>query len=407
MNSSLFIAKAFIRHRRRGISRPVIRIAMIAIAVSVAVIIIAFSVVRGFQSEIRNKLIGFGSHITITSYDTNENDEHLPVKYPREDVEAIRSLDNIKAVYPTAVKPGLFKTADQIHGIIMKGVNKDFDWDFFRAHLVEGRIPATDSSGQNEILISARMSKLLNLKKDSTVRAYFMIPGEIQPRGRKFSISGIYSTGLSEMDDVMIIGSMAQIQKLNRWGDTLVGEYEILVNDFGKLDRTLSDVNNTIYYDLASEDIRVSRQRFFDWLGMLDSNVMIIMTLMIIVAFINILGILLIMILEKIRIIGILKAIGTGNGQLRKIFVFQSAYFVLKGALWGNIVSLAIIFLQSYFHLLPLSEDMYYMNHVPMLFQADYFLMVNAGILATTVLGLIIPSFIIRRIAPAKALRIE
>ncbi len=380
---------------------------MVAISVSVFVILIAFAVVRGFQQEIRNKLIGFGAHISISSFDTNENEEHLPIATHREDIDALKNLDNIKSIYPTATKPGLFRSKNQIHGIVFKGVNYQYDWDFFKSHLVSGRIPKSDSTSSDEIIISQRLSNLLELKIDSPVRAYFMVPGELQPRGRKFSIVGLYSTGLSELDEVIIIGSLSQIQKLNRWGDTLVGSYEISVKNFSALDRTMQLVNSTLFYDLNAEDIRVSRQRFFDWLKMLDSNVTIIMVLMIIVAFINVIGILLIMILEKIRVIGILKAIGTTNGHLRKIFVFQSAYFVIKGALWGNLGALGIICIQHYFKILPLSEEMYYMKYVPMLFSWDYFALVNMGVFITTILGLLIPSVIIRKITPAKALRVE
>lgn len=405
MNYSLYIARRLAGKHRKGVTGPVIRVSVFSIALSIAVILIAFAIVRGFQKEVREKIIGFGSHIQIRPFDTNESLEQTPVSTQREDIAALSSIDGVKAVFPFIEKGGLVKTDSNLHGIVMKGVDRQFEWAFLEKNLVAGNIPNYSDSISNDVLISQKVSSLLNLSVDSAFRVYFIIPGEVQPRGRKFRISGIYSTGMVEFDQVYAMCDMRHLRKLNSWGDTLVSGYEVLVNNFDELPTVFGEVNSTIYYDLEASDI-VSRQaQFFDWLNLLDSNVVIILVLMTLVAIINIISIILILILERIPFIGLMKALGANNAFVRKMFVYMAARLLLLGILWGNACGLGLIALQQFAKLMPLNEEMYYVKHIPALLQPDYIIGVNLGVFAVSLLAVMLPSLIVRRINPSAALQ--
>ncbi len=405
MNYPHHIARNLAGKHKKGVTGPVIRVSVFSIALSIVVMLLAFAIVRGFQKEIKEKIIGFGSHIQIRPFDTNESLEQTPVAVDRPDIDALQSVKGIKSIFPFVEKGGLVKTDSNLHGVVMKGVNNEFDWSFLEKNLVKGSLPSYMDSVSDEVMISSRIATLLNLDLDSALRVYFIIPGEVQPRGRKFVISGIYSTGMSEFDQVYAICDMRHLQKLNSWGDSLVSGYELLLNDFEYLNPALDEVNQTIYYDLYAEDI-VSRQaQFFDWLNLLDSNVLIILLLMTLVAIINIISIILILILERIPLIGLLKALGSGNGFIRKVFLYMSARLLLMGVFWGNVVGLGLLFLQNYLKIFPLNEDMYYISYVPVLIKADYILFVNIGVLTVSAIAVLMPSFIIRRIHPSAALQ--
>jgi len=249
------------------------------------------------------------------------------------------------------------------------------------------------------------VASMLGLKVGSSLRVYFIISGEEQPRGRKFTISGIFNTGMMEFDQVYAVCDMRHLQKLNDWGDTLVSGYEILLNNFNDLSEVMKEVNNTIYYDLQASDIAERQAQFFDWLNLLDSNVLIILILMTVVAVINIISIILILILERIPLIGLFKALGAGNSFVRNIFVNISVRLLVKGILLGNAFGLGLIVLQHFTHLFPLNEEMYYLDHIPVLLRADYIIGVNAGVFAISLFAVMLPSLIIRRINPSAALQ--
>lgn len=405
MNYSVYMARKLAGKHRKGVTGPVIHVSVFSIALSIAVILIAFAIVRGFQKEVREKIIGFGAHIQIRLFDTNESLEQLPVATDREDIAALQSVDGIKSVYPFIEKGGLVKTDSNLHGIVMKGVDKSFEWTFLQKSLVHGALPDYSGDISNDVLISAKVSSLLGLDVDSPVRVYFIMPGEMQPRGRKFRVSGVYNTGMDEFDKVFVVCDMRHLQKLNSWGDSLVSGYEIMVNNFDDLEKVLAEVNSTIYYDLDASDIILRQPQFFDWLNLLDSNVLIILVLMTLVAIINIVSIILILILERIPFIGLMKAMGANNQMVRKIFVYMSARLLLLGIFWGNLFGLGLIVLEQVTGFLPLNEEMYYVSHIPVLLRADYIIGVNAGVIAVSLLAVLLPSLIIRRINPSAALQ--
>ncbi|MPM20293.1 Lipoprotein-releasing system transmembrane protein LolE [bioreactor metagenome] len=367
--------------------------------------LIAFAIVRGFQHEVREKIIGFGAHIQIRPFDTNESLEQTPVATGREDIAALKSLDGIKSVYPFVEKGGLIKTDSNIHGVVMRGVDADFDFTFLQKNLVDGRLPDYSDTLSNDVLVSQKVASMLGLKVGSPLRVYFIISGEMQPRGRRFNVCGIFNTGMMEFDKIYSICDMRHLQKLNNWGDTLVSGYEIRINNFDDLPQMMTEVNNTINYDLEATDIVTRQAVFFDWLSLLDSNVLIILILMTVVAIINIISIILILILERIPFIGLFKALGAGNRFVRDVFVNISVRLLLRGIIIGNVFGLGLIVLQKFTFLFPLNEEMYYVGHIPVLLQADYIIGVNAGVFAVSLLAVLLPALIIRRINPSAALQ--
>ncbi|HPB01902.1 MAG: ABC transporter permease [Bacteroidales bacterium] len=405
MNHSGFIARRLTAGKSKSVTGPVIRVSVFSIALSISVMLIAFAIVRGFQHEVREKIIGFGAHIQIRPFDTNESLDQSPVQTGREDIDALHSIDGVKTVFPFVEKGGLIKTDSNLHGVVMKGVNADFDFSFLQKNIVEGRLPDFSDTMSNDVLISQKVASMLGLHTGSSLRVYFIIQDELQPRGRKFNVCGIFNTGMAEFDKIYSVCDMRHIQKLNRWGDSLVSGYEILLNDFDDLPQVMTDVNNTIYYDLDASDIVTRQAQFFDWLALLDSNVFIILVLMTVVAIINIISIILILILERIPFIGLFKALGAGNRMIRDVFVHVSVRLLLRGIIIGNVFGLGLILLQYFTHVFPLNEEMYYLGHIPVLLKADYIVGVNIGVFAISFLAVSLPALIVRRINPSAALQ--
>lgn len=405
LNYPAYIAKRLSGRKEKQVTRPVIRVSIFSISLSIAIILISFAIVRGFQKEVREKIIGFGSHIQIRPFDTNMSLEQSPMNTGRDDIASLNSIEEIESIFPFIEKGALVKTDSNIHGIVMKGVDEDFDWTFFKNNLVKGRLPEFGEELSSDILISQMMANLLHLDIDSPVRVYYIMQGETQPRGRKYNVCGIYSTGMVEFDNIYALSDMRHLQQINHWGDSLVSGYEIMLKDFSMLDEVFPEVLSTIYYDLDASDIETRQIQFFDWLNLLDTNVLIILVLMTLVAIINVISIILMLILERIPMIGVLKSLGASNPFVIKIFVWHSLRLLLKGVFYGNIAGIGLILLQQYLHLLPLDQEMYYVSYVPVLLKPTYIITVNLGVFAIATLSMFLPSLIVRRIHPAKALR--
>lgn len=405
MNYSRIIANRLLSKKSDSIAKPVIRVSVFSIAISIMVMLVAFAIIRGFQYEVREKIIGFGSHIQIRPFNTNNSLEQPPMQVNRDDLQALNSIEGIKAVFPFVEKGGLIKADSSVNGVVLKGIDKNFDFSFLSKNLKEGKTLTFSDTINNGILISQKLASTLDLGVDSPLRIYFIMPNEMQPRGRKFTVSGIFNSGMAEFDKIYAVCDMRQLQKLNKWGDSLASGYEILINNFDDLPRIMSDVNNTIYYDLRATDIKTSQYQLFSWLDLLDTNVLIILILMTIVAVINIISIILVLILERIPFIGLFKALGSGNSLIRNIFIRITMRLLLNGIIIGNILGLGLIFIQQQFHLFPLNEEMYYLDHIPALLQWDYILGVNVGVFAISFLAIFIPALVIRNINPSLALQ--
>jgi lipoprotein-releasing system permease protein len=292
--------------------------------------------------------------------------------------------------------------------VILKGIGRDYDWTVLEEWIIEGRKPVyTDSIRSTEILISAAMSDKLGFELGDDVRMYFVTEGQSQPRGRKFQIVGIYSSGLEDFDNYYVYGDIRQIQRLNNWTEDMVSGFEILVDDFDNVDQLSMDLKSYIGYHLKSESVKQTEEQIFSWIELQDMNVVVIIVLMLVVAGFSMISALLILILEKTNMIGILKALGTPNRSIRKIFIYNAVYIIGIGLVWGNLVGIGLCLLQQYFKFLPLPVESYYMTTVPIELSWVFILALNAGTFIFCTLMLIIPSYIIARITPVKAIRFK
>lgn len=370
--------------------------------------IISLAITTGFKKAISDKVIAFGSHIQITNYDLNRSFEAIPISMDQPFYPSLSDMDGVKHIQVFGTKSGLIKTNDQIQGIVMKGVWKDYDWDIFKDKIVEGSVLEIDSAQRtNDILISKMLADKLNFKLGDEVRAYFINPDEVSPRGRKFVIRGIYETGLEEFDDIFIIGDIRHIQRLNKWDDDMVSGFDVYVDNFKDLDKIYEQVYDEVGYKLDATSIKELYPQIFDWLNLQDMNVIIILILMIAVAVINMISTLLILILEKTNMIGILKALGARNLSIRKVFVYNATFIIGRGLLWGNLFGLAIIILQQQFHFLKLDQESYYVPYVPVTLDWLSVLAINAGTVVVCVVFMIVPSYVITKVNPVKAIRWE
>ncbi len=414
MNLEYFIAKKihFDKTTGKDVSRPAVFIAMLGIAIGLAVMIVAIAVVVGFKKEIREKVIGFGSHIQISNYDSNISYETQPIEFPNDLVAEIQSLTHVQNVSHFATKPGIIKTDDEFQGIVIKGVGEDFDWNFFSKNLIDGSVPIMrKDSTVNDVLISKLLADKLQLKTGDDFLTYFI---QDKVRVRKFTVSGIYSTNFSDFDKMFVMADIHHVQKLNSWTDVQCTGLEINIDDYSCLEQTADDVyflcgnrfdnNGAAYY---VQTIREISPDIFNWLDLLDMNVWVILILMIAVAGFNMLSGLLILILEKANMIGILKSIGAQNYSIRKIFLYQSMFLVGKGMIWGNIVGLLFCFVQKYFGLVTLDAEVYYLAVVPIHFNVWYWLLLNISVFVISVLMMIAPSYLVAKINPAQSIRFE
>ena len=414
MNLELYIAKKITYKNKsdRQISRPIISIATLGIALGLAVMILAIAIVTGFKAGITEKITGFGSHIQISNYDNNNSFETYPIDINLVPFDRLSQIEGIKHVQTYATKPGIIKTKEEIQGVVLSGASLNYDWSFFKNKLVEGdTISLLSSKKSNQVLISEKLAKLLHLKVGEKLIMYFVQ----QPiRQRAFTISGIYNSGMDEFDKLFVICDMRHIQKLNNWKDNQVSGIEITLDDFKNLDETKNQIRNTVS-GIFTEDgstfkVRSIKQRhpqIFNWLEMLDLNVWIILGLMILVAGFNMISGLLIIILEKTNMIGILKALGTDNWSVRKIFLYQSSMIIGKGMLWGNLIGIGICLVQYHFQLISLDPVNYYLDTVPINLNLFHLFLLNIGTLIATVSMLLVPSYYITRITPSKAIRFD
>ena len=398
------------RKGKRNFSRSIIAIATFGIALGLTVMIVAVAIVTGFKDEISNKVTGFGAHIQILNLDSNLSFETMPVPAGLESVQQIASLDGIKNVQPFAIKAGIIKTGDEIHGAVLKGVDGQYDWDFIKKHITGGTIfTVNDTVRSNQVVLSENTANLLKLSVNDKFTMYFI---QEPPRARTFTIQGIYNTSLEEFDRLYIYADIKQVQRLNNWHEGLVSGYEVLLEEMDDLREITNEVKKQVAFDflddgsrLKVETIQEKYTQIFDWLNLQDMNVVILILLMLIVAGFNMISGLLILILERTNMIGILKALGTTNASVRKIFLYQSGYLTLVGLFWGNLIGLVICILQKYLNLVSLDPSSYYLDTVPINLNFIHILMLNLGTITITFLFLLLPSMIISRISPDKSIR--
>lgn len=406
MTFERFIAKKFLPRDRSQYSGPLVGIATCSIALGVLVMIMSVCILRGFQREISNKVVGFGSHIVVKSYQVSNAYEETPISINRAEVNQIHSLPGVSRVQFFAQKGGMIKTQDQIHGIIMKGVDADYDSTFFAQNLVEGRLfDCHDTVPSNEIIISSTIAKKLGLSLDDKAKTYFWTQDTY--RARALKVVGIYNTDLTEFDEHYIIGDLRQIQKLNGWDSTQTAGYEILVDDFRHLDAIAAQVLEVLGYDLTLSTIVEEYPSMFSWLDLLNSNITLIIAIMGLVCVVAVISALLIMIFEKTSTIGLLKTLGATNKNIRNIFLYKASGIILKGILIGESLGLALCLVQNRFQIVKLDSESYSMSSVPIDLSPALFLAIGIGTFSACLIALLLPASHISKIAPAKTIKTE
>lgn len=405
MNFELFIARRITLKAKRTFSRLIVNIALTGITLGLAVMIIAVAIVTGFKAEIRDKIVGFSGHIKVTRYDLNNSLQNTAIRKDRQFYALLDSTRWISHIQAFANKVGIIKTRDQIEPTVLKGVDRDFNWNYLNERLISGRvIHFTDTAPSKECLISNYTAKRLNLKPGDDFLVYF---AEQQIRVRKFVVSGIYDIGIEDLDKLYMICDIAVVQRLNNWMPEEVGGFEIFIKKYEHLDAATDFVYNSVGNDMAAYSIVELYPQIFDWLSLLDVNTEVILVLMLLVAGINMISALLIMILERTNMIGILKALGATNVSVRGIFMYNAAYIIGVGMLLGNVIGLGFCFLQDKFHFVKLDQQSYYVSYAPVELSATPVVLLNIGTLVVCFLMLIGPSFLVTRITPVKAMRFK
>lgn len=411
MNLELFIARRLLKGDRKGsVSVPIVRIALAGIALGVCVMLLSIFIITGFKNEITNKLSGFSAHLNVTAYENNDSYNGSEITVSDSIIDALRQLPGVRQVYPYITKPAILKSNHEIHGVILKGVDTNYQAGFYRQHLQSGELPALATSRpSDEILISASVAALLNVKTGDPLTAHFV---QDPPRARVFKVKGIYDTGFKEYDDMLVICDIRHLQRLNGWE---AGEISGLALE-------LDDIKNTAALEIQVDDVlplnedgdfyrvttlRETAPQVFDWLNLLNMNVWIILILIITVAGFNMVSGLLILILDKTSFIGILKALGYKNANLKKLFLYIAVGLIGRGMLVGNILAFLLGGLQYFFHIIRLDPSTYYMDTVPIHFDIWYILLLNIGVLLISIFMLIVPTMLISRIRPIKAIRFE
>jgi lipoprotein-releasing system permease protein len=405
LNLSYFISKRISREQRDGFSSVIHKIAIISIGIGLGATIIAFLIMKGFQETVKNKVYGFNGHIILSKIDTNNSIEESPT-----DINEIEVCKNpakfpyVDHVQEYIYKTGLIKTQDEVLGIVIKGVSKNFDQQGFRTYLVEGRfLNLPDSGYANEIVLSRRIANKLRVKVGESIVVHFF---QNPPRLRKLKVVGIYETNLSEyFDDKMIIGDMRMIQKLNDWRSTLVGGVEVFLKDISYLERATYDLD--VNYDIKVVWISDKYENVFGWLHLLSRQVNILLIIILAVVCFNMTSIVLILVMERTQMIGMLKALGGSNKLIRSIFIYSGMNLIFKGLLFGNLLGLGLCYLQYKFKFIKLNPQDYYMSVVPISWHWEIVIMLNALTLSVICIVLLIPTMAISKINPIKAIRFD
>lgn len=415
MNLEYFIAKRLItaKDHKSSISRPIIKIAVSAIAIGMVMMLISVATGIGLKKEIRNKISAFNGHIIVSNYDSNQSEETIsPVSIRQDFYPKFNSVPEVTHIQAIATKTGIIRTPSTFEGVVLKGVGKDYDWKNIQSYLTQGRIPNIKGQLNNEIIISKFLANRLQLKLGDKFVTFFL-KNEVNkyPNKRNFEIVGIFDSGFQEFDANYIIGDLRHIQRMNKWDADQVGAFEVFVEDFDQIensgqrvyDATFNKIDQAKSFD--SQTIVEKYYFIFEWLKMFDINIQIILIVMIFVATINMVVALLVLILERTQMIGILKALGANNWSIRKIFLYNALYLIAKGLLWGNSIGIGLLLIQKYYGIIKLNPENYYVNEAPVYIGIENIVLLNLLTIIICLLILLIPSYIITKISPIKAIR--
>jgi lipoprotein-releasing system permease protein len=409
LNYELFIAKRIIagKEYKNSISSPIIKIAITALALGIIIMMISMAIGAGFQHKIRDKISGFKGHVQITNYDDNNSEVSItPIDKNQDFYPEFKTIDGIKKVQVFANKGGMIRTATDFEGIVFKGVSTDYDWSFFKEYLVEGKLPNFNQSRVRDVLLSKTLVDRLQLKLNDTINVHFLKSTKKKiPSRYKFIIVGVYDTGFGQFDKSLMIGDIKEVQRLNKWSENQIGGFEVLLDNFDDIELKGNEIYSEIGSTLNKTTIVEKYDVIFEWIELFDNNVWFIIGIMILVASINMITALLVLILERVQMIGVLKALGSDNWGIRKVFLYNATYLILKGLLWGNIIGITLLLLQHYFGLITLDPASYHVTTVPIYINVFSIIMLNIGTLILCFLMLIIPSYIITKINPSKSIK--
>jgi lipoprotein-releasing system permease protein len=411
LNFEYFISKRLIAKSdyKSSISAPIIKIAISAISIGVVMMFIAIATGLGLQEKIREKIAAFNGHIVINNFTNNQATiTQNPVSTQQDFYPSFTSIPEIEHIQKVATKYGIIRTETDFEGIVVKGVDEQYRWEYLKEFLVDGVLPAFDESISREVLISDYLATRLGFKTGDKLIVYFLREDQDRlPRSVGLTISGIFDSGFKEFDETYIIADLKQIQRLNDWSVDEIGQFELFVKDFDDIQEVGYKVYEEVDSFLNASTIVELYPSIFEWLKMFDFNIILIIGIMILVAGINMMTALLVLILERTQMIGILKALGSSDWSIRKIFLYNAGYLIFKGLFWGNLIGISLLLIQKYFKVIHLNPETYYVSEAPIYLSLDYILLINFGTLLLCLLMLLIPSVIIVKISPVKAMKFE
>lgn len=410
LNLEYFIAKRLIAAKsyKSSISSPIIKIAITAIAIGIIMMIMAVATGVGLQDKIREKVSAFNGHIIISNFDDNQSQVTTePISINQSFYPKFKNVEGISHVQAVASKAGIIRTEKAFEGIIYKGVGKDYSFTNLEEYLVDGKIPNLKSELNTEVLISEYLAKRLQLKVGDKFLTFFMKENGKLPNKRNFLITGIFNSGFEEFDKTFILGDIRHVQLINKWQPTEVGAFEVFVDDFSKIKEKGEEVYKEIPPTYNSITIEEKYYSIFEWLKLFDFNILVILIVMIVVATINMAVALLVLILERTQMIGILKAMGANNWNVRKIFLYNAFYLIARGLFWGNFIAITLLVMQKVYGVIQLNPENYYVNEAPVSINLLHIALLNIGTVIVCLLVLLIPSYIITKISPVKAIRFD
>ncbi|WP_339708291.1 FtsX-like permease family protein [uncultured Kriegella sp.] len=413
MNLEYFIAKRLITGsgHKISISAPIIKIAISAIALGIIMMLIAIATGVGLKHKIRDKVTAFNGHIQIYNYDNNNSEVSVvPVDLNQDFYPEFKSVDGVAHVQAVASKAGFIRTEETFEGIIAKGVGPNYNWNAFEEFLVEGKLPDYSNGLNDDVLISSIMANRLRLHLGDSFFAFFIKDGDPSktPNQRKFNIVGVYDSGFEELDGLYLFIDIRHIQRMNKWRTDQVGNFEVFLDDFEDIDEKSKEIHGRTISTLDTRTVEDKYYNIFEWISLFDFNIALIIGIMIIVGGINMITALLVLILERTQMIGILKAMGTSNWSVRKIFLYNAAYLIGIGLLWGNAIAISIIWIQHEFRLFKFPNPQeYYIEYIPVHIDFYSVLLLNIGVLLLCLLMLLLPSYIVTKITPVKAIKFE
>jgi len=411
LNYELFIARRFrsAKKDKSSISAPIIKIAITAIALGMVMMLVTLATGLGLQNKIREKIAVFKGHVQIVSFDNNvlETTQN-PISKTQDFYPDFSALPGAKHVQVFASKAGVIRTETDFEGVVFKGVDTGYDWSGIEEYLVSGTLPLLEGATSNEVLISSVLSKRLDLKLGTAFDTYFVKnqAGKL-PNRRIFKVAGIYNSGFKDFDETYVLGDIRHLQKINKWQENQVGGFEVFLEDFDAIEILGDQIYSSIDPVLNSHTLTDLYPDIFDWLRLFDTNIAIIIGLMIWVAGINMITALLVLILERTQTIGILKTLGSTNWSIRKLFLYNASYLILRGLVIGNAIGISLLLFQKYFGIIRLNPDTYYVDTAPVYLNLWHAFFLNLGTLLLCLLMLLLPSFLITRVRPAKAVKFE